>query len=687
MANGQRNWVGLKDGPFPRVATRRELKTTEREWLITNGSGAYSMSTLSLMHTRRYHGVLVAALDPPIGRYVMLSHAETTLDIGAKTYRLSTHQFPGVAPTPGYRLLDEFAMDPAPRWVYRLPEGRFERTISLVQGRNAVVLSYTWFGQDPARLSVRPLLPLRRSNALTREHGGMVQEVVLRPGVVVMRPRPEVPALTFQHDGVFVGSPDWWRRFEYLADVGQHDDIQEDLWSPGVFEVPLQPRHTMRLMAAVGDLSASSLEELRKVPLTPTSEGAPDVRGSSEPKVKPAVAALLTAAAAFRCTAPAYPESEGPGARGRPGVVSGYPWHDAVTRDALIALPGLYLVTGHASAARDVLTTLARLAHAGFLPAALPPSSERRGSPCPDASLWLFRAAAGLVDCVGEEDPFVRRTLYPMLLRVFLRVRGKHRKLVWLSSEGLVANGSPGRALTWMNAAFGKKVFTARDGLAVEHQALWALGCRLLKRLGDAYADARVAAAADTASQRLKASFARRFWCQDEEYPFDRISELSGRPETWTDKSIRPNAVIALALAPELFEEWQARAILQRARSELLTSRGLRTLAPTDPSYAGGFLGDPQERESSTHQGCAWPFLLGFFAQAVRGTGHDDEALRGELVATIEAAADDGLVLGHIAEFADGDPPGRPHGCPASALSAAELLRALLVDLAQDAPQ
>ena len=171
---------------WPLIDTYGELDATE--WLHTNGNGAYAMSTVPFMHTRRYHGILVAPLQPPLRRFVSVSHAELTLQANGRQFHLSTHQFPNLAPTPGYRLLRQFAMDPIPRWVYRIGEEEFETRLCLARGRNIAVLTYIWHGREPATLTVKPLLPLRRIHDLMHEHGAMVQRVVMRQREVEIQP-------------------------------------------------------------------------------------------------------------------------------------------------------------------------------------------------------------------------------------------------------------------------------------------------------------------------------------------------------------------------------------------------------------------------------------------------------------------------------------------------------------------
>ncbi|HYP90999.1 MAG TPA: glycogen debranching enzyme N-terminal domain-containing protein, partial [Polyangiaceae bacterium] len=249
-------WLGSRDGAWPSIEVNGAIERAEAEWLHTNGAGAYSMSTIALMHTHRHHGALVADLPAPLGRHVIVSHADLTLTLESerRSYRLATHQFPEVAPTPGYRNLLSFAQDPIPRWVFRTGSGTLERTLCLVRGENAVIMGYTWSGVGLARISLRPLMPLRPVNSLMHEHGGMEQLVALRPGAVELRPLERLPPIYFSHDGMFMGGPDWWRRFEYLADRGEHAEFQEDMWTPGVFELRLEPGKTSYLVTSVGKL-------------------------------------------------------------------------------------------------------------------------------------------------------------------------------------------------------------------------------------------------------------------------------------------------------------------------------------------------------------------------------------------------------------------------------------------------
>lgn len=649
----------MKLAVWPRVETRGELEPAEGEWLHTNGAGAYAMSTVALMHTRRFHGLLVAALRPPLDRYVLVSHAETNVEIGKRIYKLATHQFPEIAPTPGYRLLEEFAQDPLPRWTYRLGKGRLLRELALVRGRNAVVIAYTWQGKKPAKLSLRPLLPMRAIHDLCSEQADLAQKVTLRRNEVWVQPFGELPPLVFGHDGMFMGSPDWWRRFEYPEDRRRHVHFQEDLWTPGVFEMKLEPGVTHYITASLG----GALEESPRLSMERTRRTLLALDPGEDRPL--AVRTLSVAAEQYRCD-----ECE------RPSVIAGYPWLGVRSRDTLISLPGLYLAKGLVYDAIGVLRTTMHSLEDCLLTTHLAEQGAEVEHPCIDSSLWLFEAIRELRKHSPEQS-FIRDEVLPVLRGVFERVQRQPRDLVWLDERGLFVHRSEQTPLTWMDSRARGSLVTPRHGRAVEMQALWSRGCDTLAGIAREYGDERLWAAASQARDATRSAFRDSFWCAETKYPYDHISELDGSK----DASIRPNALIALAVDPELFEQWQAAAIVAAARERLLTPRGLRTLDPEHPDYVGYYEGGMEERRAAYHQGVVWGYLIGALARAATRVYPDDFELQMDIREWVVSATQNGPVLGQVAQVASGDPPHAAGGCPAQAWSVAELLRTLEVTL------
>jgi predicted glycogen debranching enzyme len=652
------------DAVWPKVPIDGDLERARPEWIHTNGAGAYASSTLALLHTRRYHGLLVAALAPPKKRHVILSQMDLSVDLAAKSYDLGTHQFPNVPPTGGYRYLRSFAQDPLPRWTFRVEGGTLEQTIALVRGQNAVVLRYGWRGPSPIGLKLRPLLALRPHHGLVHEHGSMVQSVELRPGEVRVRPVPTLPKVVFGHQATFIGSPDWWRRFEYLTEQARGLDFQEDLWTPGNFSVDLAPEKETYLVVGVDGLPTGEPHELLD------DAAARIVERDPGPAHSPVRRMLSIACGAF--DAREVPE---------PGIIAGYPWFEMWGRDTLIALPGIHLVQGNVTAARQVLATLIREMDGGLVPSRLPDEGRPAEFDAADATLWLFEAARLYAEQVEYDDPFLGGELLEALAVAFEAALLGTRHNIHVTEQGLFAASDDGFALTWMDAKIGDFMVTRRAGLPVELQGLWARACDTLANLADGLGRNELAARARLAHGRAIDAFRRRFWCRETGYPFDVVSESMGAG-SWQDSAIRPNAVIALAVEPRLFEPAQAASILAVVERELLTPAGLRTLSPRSSGYRTQYRGGVQERDLAYHQGTVWPYLLGYYVRAAMARRPRDEGRRQALVRLVVSAAKNALALGQVPELAEADPPHRPDGCVAQAWSVAELLRALAWDLA-----
>ena len=648
---------------WPRVQVNGRLESAEKEWLHSNGAGAYAMSTVALRHTRRYHGLLVASLAPPVDRYVIVSHAETTVLVGERSYRLTVHQSPDGAPTPGYRFLESYDQDPIPRWTYRLGRARLEHTIAFVRGRNAIVCGYTWHGGSAVSMVLRPLLPMRRIHALSVEHGSMVQRVKMQPGSVAIRPVAALPSVVFGHDGVFVGSPDWYRRLEYPEDKLRRVESEEDLWTPGSFELKLRPKQTEYFTIAVGELPGDPPAHAAAQTIAYLLKQDP---GDDHPG---AVRQLSIAADQFCADDCEYP-----------AMIAGYPWLTARSRDALIALPGLYLARGRIDAAKAVLGTVVRSMRGGMIPRRIAPVGRDEEALSAESTLWLFEAVRQIERLVGPEDACVKKELYPALVSVFRSASARVNGALWLSEDGLVATRDD-VAAGWADVGIEEVLTTTRHGFAVEHQALWSKGCETLARLARSSGDARTGDEAESACRKARAAFMSKFWCDATRYPYDcfRISDDQGAPVP--DPSVRPNALVALDIDVDLFQRRQVIAILERVRERLLTVRGIRSLDPGDPGYRGEYEGTFRDRRLAYYQGLAWTHLIGAYARASLALSPDDFDLQENLRVRVEEARHGGPVLGHVSEFADGDPPHRAGGCPAHAMTVAELLRTLVWDL------
>ena len=638
-----------------------------REWLETNGLGGFASSTIVGLNTRRYHGLLVAATKPPVGRIVMLSKLEETLFIEGQPFDLSANRYPGVIHPQGFRYLKRFRLDPFPVFTYEIEGVEIEKTVFMIQGENSTVVQYELKKNNhPERirnlhLELRPLIAFRDYHNTTHENGAINNEVEQRPGLTTITPYTGLPALHLAHNAVEVRKAgDWYRNFEYDAERERGLDFAEDLFNPLVLRFDLDARRPATVIASTERRDAVQAEEFRK------SEIARRLKITASSPVADTFTQDLTAAADQYIVA-----------RGdKKTVIAGYHWFSDWGRDTMVALPGLTLPTGKPEVARSILRTFAQHVNQGMLPNRFPDAGETPEYNTVDATLWFFEAARAYLAYTGDRD-FVQNELYPVFADIIAwHVRGT-RYGIKVDSSGLLSSGEPGVQLTWMDAKVGDWVVTPRRGKPVEIQALWYNALCIMDDLARAFGDEAGQKRYRNMATVASWSFNRLFWNENTGCLYD---VTNGAPP---DPSIRPNQIFAVSLTHIMLSPDRAKSVVEKVQEHLLTPYGLRTLAPTDPQYRGRYTGGPTERDGAYHQGTVWPWLMGPFITAYIRVNGGTDILRRQAAEWLEPLkghlADGGL--GHVSEIFDGDAPQRPCGCIAQAWSVAEILRAYVEDV------
>jgi predicted glycogen debranching enzyme len=640
---------------------------TQREWLETNGLGGYASSSLAAANTRRYHGLLVAAVRPPVGRFVLLSKLEEVLIVSGNRYELSANQYPGVVQPQGFRYLKEFRLDPFPIFTFDIEGVEVEKTIFMVHRENTTVVQYRLMSSAAANceLEIRPLIAFRDYHSTTHENGALDSHVAQEPGIASVQPYVGLPSLFLGHNAAQVDAQGYWyRTFEYLEEQRRGLDFTEDLFSPMTLHFNLQPAEPATIVASTEKRAAAQAERYRRAEISRRKELVRTV----DPD--PAIQSLALAADQFIVS------------RGeQKTVIAGYHWFGDWGRDTMIALPGLTLATGRPEIAKSILKTFAQHADQGMLPNRFPDAAESPEYNTVDGTLWFFEAARAYLEHTGDAQ-FVQETLYPVLSEmVAWHVRGA-RYGIKVDSSGLLSAGEPGVQLTWMDAKVGDCVVTPRHGKPVEIQALWYNALCIMEGLAQRFGDEAGRKRYHSMAAVTRWSFNRLFWNEDAGCLYDVVN--GGPP----DDSIRPNQIFAVSLPHSMLSEERARKVVAVVERALLTPYGLRTLARSDPRYRPRYEGGILERDSAYHQGTVWPWLLGPFITAyVKVHGNSQEAqdrATGWLAPVMELTREKGL--GQICEILDGDPPHRPCGCIAQAWSVAEILRAATEALAQIQP-
>jgi predicted glycogen debranching enzyme len=638
----------------------------QREWLETNGIGGFASSTIAGLNTRRYHGLLVAATHPPVGRYVLLSKLDETLTVGGQQHELSANQYPGVIHPQGFQYLQEFRLDPFPVFTYRVGEVELEKSIFMVQGENTVVVRYGLRGQPAhaasATLELRPLIAFRDYHSLTHENGAMNGEIGIEPGRIAITPYRGLPTLFLAHDPATVTrSGVWYRRFQYAAEEERGLDFEEDLFNPCILRFHLEPGWEVNIVASTEARAASDSIHYRSAEIARRLTIRSQAATGDEP-----VQGLSAAAHQFIV------------ARGQQqSVIAGYHWFADWGRDTMIALPGLTLQTGRPEITRGILRTFAQAVDQGMLPNRFPDAGEIPEYNTVDATLWFFEAVRAYLAATGDLE-FIRKELYQVLADIIAwHVRGT-RYNIKVDSSGLPHAGEPGVQLTWMDAKVGDWVVTPRIGKPVEIQALWYNALRIMEDLAGKVSDEPGRKRYGTMATLTKWSFNRRFWNETGSCLYDVVN--GGPP----DASLRPNQILAVSLSHSMLSDDRAAQVVETVRRHLLTPFGLRTLAPEDPNYRGHYTGGPASRDGAYHQGTVWPWLMGPFITAYLRVNKSSEAARrqaGEWLRPLQKHLL-GPGLGQIPEIFEGNAPHRPVGCIAQAWSVAEILR-VTVELAK----
>ena len=631
---------------------------TKLEWLETNGLGGFSSSTVIGLNTRRYHGLLTAATKPPVGRIVMLSKLEETLEIDGRRYELSSNQYPGAVHPQGFNYQVGFKLDPFPIFTYQVEDLRLEKSIFMVHGQNTAVVRYeltTSSQHSSVKLELLPLIAFRDYHSTTHENGAINAQLTIRTNIFAVTPYKDQPTLYVSHDDAAVDQTGYWyRNFQYAVEAERGLDFSEDLFNPCRLTFDLLASKTPRLIVSTESLDVTladpyrddELKRRRALILNPERNGL--------------INRLSTAADRFIAAR-----------ENGKTVIAGYHWFSDWGRDTMIALPGLTLSTDRPDIAKSILKEFAGYVDRGMLPNRFPDAGETPEYNTVDATLWFFEAIRAWVEYTTDYD-FVRKHLYEVMKDIIRWHREGTRYSIHVDDDGLLYSGEPGMQLTWMDAKVGDLVVTPRYGKPVEIQALWYNSLRVMQTLADRFGDTTLGKEYGQMADQAAISFGQQFWNEELGCLYDVVDGSA------KDASIRPNQVLAISLKHALIDDERSVRIMQLVARELLTSRGLRSLSPNDSRYRGRYEGGPQVRDSSYHQGTVWPWLMGPYLTACMKTfGEDGRVMANEWLANFAEHLSEAC-LEQVSEIYDGDAPHTPRGCVAQAWSVAEILRAAI---------
>ena len=652
-----------------------------REWLVTNGLGGYASGTVSGALSRRFHGLLIAALPAPHGRTMMLNEiVERLVMPDGRVIRLGAERRADAGlQLHGAGALAEFKLEwGLPAWRYQIDEFVLEKRVMMPHGQNTTLVTYSMAeGADAVRLELCPALQFRPHQGRVDQPLNETYELrVIGDQYELCCNQDNLPPLRMTIYGghaAFTFDRECIRGLIYETERTRGYDYQGDLWSPGFFHVGLSRGNSVTLAASTEAwevIGTASLDEARSLELERRRRL---VAGAGE-ELDPIQAELVLAADQFVIFPSGRLEDQ---ARARAAgdemrtVIAGYHWFTDWGRDTMISLEGLTLTTGRATPARYILRTFAHYVRDGLIPNLFPEGETEGLYHTADATLWFFQAIDGYVRATGDRETL--STLTPILQEIV----GHHQRGTAFGirvdpADGLLIQGSPGYQLTWMDAKVDDWVVTPRRGKAVEINALWYNGLRLLEGwLGDEGRHDEAAALAREAD-RARDSFNRRFWYEAGGYLYD-VVDGEGR-EGGDDVRCRPNQIFAISLAHAVLDPSRWGPVIETVSRRLLTPVGLRSLAPGEPDYKPSYDGDLRSRDAAYHQGTVWPWLIGPYLDAWLKLHPEGKADARRILEALTSHLSEAC-MGTISEIFDAESPFTPRGCVAQAWSVAEILR------------
>ena len=627
----------------------------KREWLVANGLGGYASSTVIASNARKYHGLLVAALNPPVRRTVLFSSIDETLCIDNEVFELSVHKYPETVHPEGFKHLKFFEMDMFPCFVYEAGGITIKKTVFMEHEKNAVFVEYDILNPEKicGEIMLRPLITHRDFHSTMRRQQVSFDCDFINDVCSVTDDGERILSLAGDTTR-FVKSENWYYNMEYDCERFRGLDYQEDVYSPGYFIDCFKENKSLCIAAAC---QSHGYNETALYDVVLNWKHVKDTELDRRQKLveragytNSFVKTLVIAADSFIVSRDRYKS-----------IIAGYHWFSDWGRDAMISLPGLTLATHRFDDAQNILLLFETYTRDGLIPNNFTEMGKSKYNSA-DAPLWFIHACYKYLECTADAV-FVKKHLWHTIQSIISYYRSGTDH-IHADTDGLIVSGAQ---MTWMDAKFGDWIATPRAGKACEINALWYNALKIAEHMADLFdCDHTVYR---ELSLLVKKSY-EKFWNQSLQCLFDVLADR-------VDDSIRPNQIFAVALPFRVVSKKHAEKIIETVERLLLTPFGLRSLSSNNPCYKKNYCGDARSRDASYHQGTVWPWLLGAFITAYLNIhGQNEQSLkyvRKLLLPLTQHLSTAGL--GSISEVFDADQPHTPGGCVSQAWNVAEMLR------------
>ncbi len=661
----------------------------KKEWIITNGLGGYSSSTIIGANTRKYHGLLVAPLTPPARRFLILSKLDESIEREGKKYDLYTNVC-NEHISHGYKYQEEFIKEEIPTFRYKVEDVEIEKSICMDYGKNTVGVYYKIKnGKKDIKLTLAPVINYRDFHQMNTGHYFNIQQSVRKGKVkLVVDNNSQAPVYMHISDGEYTQHyNDTFMHMFYIEEEKRGFYPEENHSVPGVYEVNIKAKQEKNISFIcsleenieeidVQDLITKEKNRIQKI--IKQSELIDETKSKKTKKEKERdelIKTYLIATDNFVVYRPNF---------GLHTLIAGYHWFLDWGRDALIAFEGLLLIPKRYDIAKELLLTMTRDIKYGLVPNGYSGYDNRPLYNSVDASLLLFEEIQKYLEYT-QDYAFIKEIMYEKLEHIienYCKGIDVDDNNIYLDSDGLIVSGTEDTQNTWMDAKYDGIAVTPRNGKAVEINALWYNANMIMYNLAKKTRHIIKAKKYKELAENCKISFNNRFYNIKKKCLYDVIG----------DDKIRPNQLFALSLTYPIVDPTseEAKNIINTVEKKLLNQYGLKTLAKGEKNYVEIYEGSPYKRDTSYHQGITWTWLLGLYFNALKNMekeskGEEKIQLQEKIQKfvdktnkTFKKDINENGCIGSISELYDSKKPQLPKGAVAQGWSVAEVLRICL---------
>ena len=660
----------------------------KREWVITNGLGGYASSTILGVNTRKYHGLLVAPLNPPGSRNLILSKLDESIEIDGKSYGLFTNMCKNYV-SDGYKYLERFEKEYIPIFTYKVEDVEIKKFICMEHGKNTVAVLYTIKnGDHTGKFTVAPIINFRDFHSTTKDYDfNLKQDITENKVKIVVNERSTIPIYMNMTEGKYIKHEhDIFRNMYYIEEEKRGLGSEENLVVPGRYEIELKPNEekcitfVCSLENNIEEIDARNLinkEIIRITSLIYDSYLLDEKnKNSQNPDYKEMIKNYIIASDNFVVYRPSFALYT---------LIAGYPWFLDWGRDTLISFVGILLIPRRFKIAKEVLLTCIRDIKYGLVPNGYSGYDGRPLYNSVDSSLLLFEQVKKYLNYTQDYE-FFKNNLYEVLIKIidsYASGINLDNNNIYLDEDGLISSGTPDTQNTWMDAKIGSVAITPRNGKAIEINALWYNALKIMEEFTKLYNDKELSKKYASMARKCKTSFNEKFYNKKRKSLYDVL----------VDGKIRPNQLAALSLSYQVIDPGSevAKEIFNTVTKKLLTPYGLKTLAKGEPCYRDVYEGDNVKRDMSYHQGITWPWLLGMYSDSYKNiikaekNKKEKQRMEEEYNKFVEGVENtfikemyENSTVGSISELYDSTKPYLAKGSIAQAWSVAEVFRIIL---------